>query len=92
MPLLSNMELRGIERGKEIGALQKARDDIKTILSLRFGAISSDVQDFLDQSSDLTLLEEILKLAVTVNSLEDFKQSLPPVNPNPETNYGATNS
>ena len=88
MPLLSNMELRGIE----IGALQNARDYIKTILSLRFGAISSDVQDFLDQSSDLGLLEEILKLAVTVNSLADFQQSLPQVNPNNSTNYGATNS
>ena len=92
MPLLSNMELRGVERGKEIGALQKARDDIKTILSLRFGAISSDVQKFLDQSSDLALLEEILKLAVTANSLEDFQQSLSQVNPNLENNYGATNS
>ena len=88
MPLLSNMELRGMK----IGALQNRRDDIKTILSLRFGAISSDVQDFLDQSSDLALLEEILKLAVTVNSLEDFQQLLPQVNPNSETNYGATNS
>ena len=31
MPLLSNMELRGIERGKEIGALQKAREAVKTV-------------------------------------------------------------
>ena len=76
------MELRGME----IAALQTSRDDIKTILSLRFGAISSEVQNFLDQSSDLALLEEILKLAVTVNSLEDFQQSLSQLNPNSESN------
>ncbi len=33
MPLISNMELRGIERGKEIGkeigALENSRDDIR---------------------------------------------------------------
>ncbi|GCL47596.1 hypothetical protein NIES3787_33040 [Microcystis aeruginosa NIES-3787] len=36
MPLVSNMELRGMERGKEIGkeigALQKSRDDYPTKL------------------------------------------------------------
>jgi hypothetical protein len=83
MPLLSNMELRGIERGKEIGkeigALQKSRDDIKTVLTVRFGVIPSDIQDLLSQISNLSLLEETLKLAVTVNSLEEFKQLLPPI-------------
>jgi hypothetical protein len=80
MPLLSNMELRGIERGKEIGkeigALQNRHYDIKTVLTVRFGMIPSDIEDFLNQMSDLLLLEEVLKLAVTVNSLEEFQQSL----------------
>ncbi len=31
MPLMSNMELRGIERGKEIGALENARDFVKKV-------------------------------------------------------------
>jgi hypothetical protein len=80
MPLLSNMEEvameRGKEIGKEIGALQKSRDDIKTVVTVRFGDISSEIQDLISKIADLSLLEDILKLAVTVNSLEEFKQSL----------------
>jgi hypothetical protein len=80
MPLVSNMELRGMERGKEIGkeigALQKSRDAIKTVLTVRFGAISSEIEEIIGKMTNPTILEELLKLAATANSLAEFKQSL----------------
>ena len=80
MPLLSNMELRGLERGKEIGkeigALRKAQDDIKTVLQIRLGQVPSDIEEALNNISDLSILEEMLKYAVIVNSLKEFRQSL----------------
>ena len=72
MPLLSNMELRGVE----IGALRKAQDDIKTVLQIRLGQVPSDIEEALNNLSDLSLLEEMLKSAVIVNSFDEFKQSL----------------
>ena len=76
MPLLSNMEEVAMERGKEIGAVQNARDDVKEVLKIRLGEISSEIETSLNQISDLSVLKEKLKMAVTVNSLEEFKQSL----------------
>ena len=80
MPLLSNMELRGIERGKEIGkeigALENSRDDIRTVLTVRFGQIYSEIEEIIGQIANLALLEELLKSAVTANSIAEFKQSL----------------
>ena len=80
MPLISNMELRGIERGKEIGkeigALQKSRDAIKTVLTVRFGQISSEIEEIIGKMTNPTILEELLKLAATANSLAEFRQSL----------------
>ena len=76
MSLLSNMELRGLERGREIGALRKAQDDIKTVLQIRLGTVPSDIEEALNNISDLSILEALLKSAVTVNSLDKFKQSL----------------
>ncbi|MCZ8192818.1 MAG: transposase, partial [Microcystis sp. LE19-338.1B] len=76
MPLMSNMELRGIERGKEIGVLEKSRDDIKTVLTVRFGQISSEIEEIIGKITNPTILEELLKLAATANSLAEFKQSL----------------
>jgi hypothetical protein len=80
MPLLSNMELRGIERGKEIGkeigALENARDFVKTVLESRLDEVPLDVEQYLNQVSVLSTLQEIVKLAATANSLAEFKQSL----------------
>jgi len=80
MPLLSNMELRGMERGKkigqEIGALQKARDYIKAVLRVRLGEIPLEIETYLMQISDLSILDKLLILAATTNSFEDFKQSI----------------
>ena len=80
MPLLSNMELRGIERGKEIGkeigALQNARHAVTTVLKTRLGEITLNIEESLAQISDLSLLDEMLKLAATVNSFEEFQQIL----------------
>jgi hypothetical protein len=74
MPLLSNMELKGIEKGKEIGSLEKARKDVKRVLEIRFGEVFSEVGEALVQVSNVSVLDELLELAVTANSLEDFKQ------------------
>ncbi|REJ42067.1 MAG: hypothetical protein DWQ54_14310 [Microcystis flos-aquae TF09] len=92
MPLVSNMELRGrkigeeigelrgMERGKEIGkeigVLEKSRDAIKTVLTVRFGQISSEIEEIIGKMTNPTILEELLKLAATANSLAEFKQSL----------------
>ena len=76
MPLLSNMELRGIERGKEIGALQNARDYIKAVLRVRLGEIPLEIETYLMQISNLSVLDKLLIFAATTNSFEDFKQSI----------------
>ncbi|MDY7047630.1 MAG: hypothetical protein RPG89_03150 [Microcystis panniformis WG22] len=80
MPLVSNMELRGIERGKEIGkeigALENARDFVETVLQARLGEVPLDVEQYLNKVSVLSTLQEIVKLAATANSLAEFKQSL----------------
>jgi len=67
---------RGKEIGKEIGALQKARSDIQRVLQIRLGGISSQMESSLNLISDVSLLDELLTLAVTVDSLEVFQESL----------------
>ncbi|MBS9390988.1 MAG: hypothetical protein HEQ33_19690 [Dolichospermum sp. WA123] len=80
MPFISPTEQMAIERGKEIGkeigALQNARNNITTVLQARLGEVSSEITASLALISNLSILDEMLKLAVTVNSLNDFKQAL----------------
>ncbi|MFM6404254.1 MAG: hypothetical protein ACKPGT_06250, partial [Microcystis sp.] len=90
MPLMSNMdlrgrkigeesgELRGIERGKEIGkeigALEKARNYVKTVLKTRLGDIPIDIEQAVDKIAVLSILDELLKSALTVNSFDELHQ------------------
>jgi hypothetical protein len=76
MPFISPTEQMAIERGKEIGALQNARNYITTVLQARLGEVSLEIIVSLSLISNLSILDEMLKLAVTVNSLDDFKQAL----------------
>ena len=92
MPLMSNMELRGmergkeigkeigelrgIERGKEIGALENARNYVKTVLKTRLGDIPIEIEQAVDKISVLSILDELLKSALTVNSFDELHQLL----------------
>jgi hypothetical protein len=80
MPLVSNMELRGIERGKEIGkeigALENARNYVKTVLKMRLGDIPIEIEQAVDKISVLSILDELLKSALTVNSFDELHQLL----------------
>jgi hypothetical protein len=79
MPLMSNMELRGIEQGKkigkEIGVLENARDFVKKVLENRLGDIPGDIGQCLNDASVISVLEEMLKAALIVNSFEECRKS-----------------
>ena len=67
----------GKKIGEEIGALQNARNFVKTVLQTRLGEVPLDLEQYLNEISVLSTLEEIVKLAAIANSLEEFQQHLP---------------
>ncbi|TRV22757.1 MAG: hypothetical protein EWV72_14525 [Microcystis flos-aquae Mf_QC_C_20070823_S10] len=79
MPLMSNMELRGRKIGEEIGELRGIERG-KEIGTVRFGEISSEIEEIIGKMTNPTILEELLKLAATANSLAEFQQSLAKIN------------
>ncbi|WP_244982394.1 hypothetical protein [Cylindrospermopsis raciborskii] len=81
MPLLTNIELKGIETGKEIGTLEKAHDYVKLVLKTRLGDIPETIAKGVDTISVLPILDELLKLAIKVDCFEDFHQSLLKLSP-----------
>ncbi|MBW4567098.1 MAG: hypothetical protein KME31_03455 [Tolypothrix carrinoi HA7290-LM1] len=72
MPLLSNMELRGMEKG----ARQTARESVIIVLRSRFGEVPTELTEMINNIEDLSLLKQLLERAVTVNSLADFQEFL----------------
>jgi len=76
MSLISNMELWGIERSKEIRALENGRKYVKKVLKTRGGDIPIEIEQAVDKISVLSILDELLKLALTVNFFDELQQLL----------------
>ena len=76
MPFITSFERDGIEQGLKEGSLQTSRKDISKVLEVRFSAVPDNVTATLDGIEDTTWLEQLLRRAVTVASLEAFEQVL----------------
>jgi len=84
MPLLSHMELRAEKRGEQrgeqrglvLGSLQTARESVLDNLDARFGEIPPALVETISVIEDLSLLKQLRKQAVLVDSVEVFQQFL----------------
>jgi hypothetical protein len=72
VPLLSNMEIRGMSKGTR----QNARESVITVLRSRLGEVSTEVTNYLNSIEDLSLLKQLLEKAVTANSFVEFQEFL----------------
>jgi hypothetical protein len=68
MPLLSNMEERGLAKGQ----LKNAHEWLIQALEFRFGTISSELVNKINSLSDMDTLNTLFQKAITSDSLEQF--------------------
>ena len=86
MPLLSNMERRGmekgieegmekgIEKGIEKGTRQNLRENIIGILAKRFGTLPNELVEAINKLEDIPQLKQLVLETVSVNSVVEFEQ------------------
>ncbi|MEW6491880.1 MAG: transposase [Cyanobacteriota bacterium] len=75
MPLLSRMELRAMQRG----ALQNAREAVIEVLEIRFEVVSPELIEAVNQIEDISVLKQLHRQAIALDSLEAFQQWLFPI-------------
>lgn len=73
MPLLSNMELRGIEKGTR----QTLQSNIISLLQKRFKVVPDELSKSINDIDDISELQRLLLETVSINSVTDFQQLLP---------------
>ena len=78
MPVLSRMELRGMEKGRQEGRqegkLLNARDWVVKVLETRFQEVPQEVRETVNNIEDINRLEELMKQAITIASVAEFQQ------------------
>lgn len=72
MPYITSIE----QMGREDGLREGRREAVFDTLEARFGPIPESIRTKLGNVSKLERLRELGRLAVTVESLEDFQQQL----------------
>ncbi|NER52818.1 MAG: transposase [Symploca sp. SIO1A3] len=75
MPLLSHMEVRGMQRGIKQGTVQTARESVLEVLTVRFEVVPPEVIEAINQIEDVSVLKQLLREAA-ISSMVEFQQLL----------------
>jgi uncharacterized protein YqkB len=73
VPLLSNMELEGIEKGTR----QNLKSNIIGLLQKRFQNLPDELVTAINNIDDITQLQSLVLETVSVNTVADFEQLIP---------------
>jgi Domain of unknown function (DUF4351) len=76
MPYITSVERIGIQKGLQQGLQQGAVLQLVKLLQLRFTAVPAEIQAQL-QNLNVEQLGELLAVALSANSLEQFASQLP---------------
>jgi len=63
---------KGMQQGMQQGIIQKAKEDVIEVLELRFGRISPEIIDKINQINDPAKLKELLKKGIQVKEIDSF--------------------
>jgi hypothetical protein len=72
MPYITSVERMGMEKGM----IQKARESVIDALEIRFENVPSELVDEISQIQDTSLLKNLLRQAITLDSISDFQDYL----------------
>ncbi|MFE1747526.1 transposase [Coleofasciculus sp. H7-2] len=72
MPFITPIERRGIRKG----IVQTSRENVIEVLETRFETVPSSIVESVNSIEDPALLKQLLKQAITVNSVEEFQQAI----------------
>ena len=82
MPYVTSIERLGIERGRQegmqSGRVAAAREAVEEAVRIRFGPAPDPVAEALAEASDLDVLREWLRLAITAPSLAVLVEGIAP--------------
>ncbi len=61
---------KGMQQGMQQGIIQNAKENIIEVLELRFGKISPEIIDNINQINDSAKLKELLKKAIQIKKID----------------------
>jgi hypothetical protein len=69
-PYITSIEQRGLQQGQML----QARNSLLTIIEARFSVLPDDLKQQIEELEDFPILQDLLKQAATLDSLDAFQQ------------------
>jgi hypothetical protein len=73
MKYITNIERRGLERGRQEGQIRSQQESVLAVLETRFGEIPYSLREAVTAMDDLTQLKQWHRLAIQLASLAEFE-------------------
>jgi hypothetical protein len=73
MKYVTNIERRGIEKGRQEGQIRSQQESVLAVLETRFGEIPYDLREAVTATGDLARLKRWHRLAIQLASLAEFE-------------------
>jgi hypothetical protein len=73
MKYVTNIERRGIEKGRQEGQIRSQQESVLAVLETRFGEIPYDLREVVTVTDDLARLKRWHRLAIQLASLAEFE-------------------
>ena len=82
MPFMSPIEMlakeegieEGIQQGIQQGILRSLRENVRELLEIRFTEVPAELREEIDRIEDVSLLKQLLRETIAVNSIAEFQQ------------------
>lgn len=76
MPYITSIERLARQEGINEGVLQKGREDVIDVLTIRFSDVPPDLAQMINQIQDASVLTTLHRQAITIDSFNEFQQFL----------------
>jgi len=64
--------LKSLEKGKQEGSLKTKKDDIKSVILIKFGVLPKELEEKIESTDDIQTLDDMLKRVALAGKIEEI--------------------
>ena len=62
----------GLEKGKQEGLIKAKKDDIKSVILIKFGVLPKELEEKIESTDDIQILDDMLKRVALAGNIEEI--------------------
>ena len=69
---IEQLEQEAILKGKKEGLIKAKKDDIKSVILIKFGVLPKEVEEKIESTDDIQILDDMLKRVALAGKIEEI--------------------